>query len=98
MFRLVKGQRFIDGHPNVYRLQSNHRTLEAAKKAGKKINTTYQNNSVGNFFFFIQEEVVGEGIDILVAIPLFQGWKTVFEINADNIFSELFFTPVDKTS
>ncbi len=95
MFRLVKGQRFIDGHPNVYFLQSNHRTLETAKKAGKKINTTYQNNSVGNFFFFIQEQVVGEhGYKDSV----FTGWKTVFEINADNIFSELFFTPVDKTS
>lgn len=95
MFRVVKGQRFIDGHPNVYFLQSNHRTLETAKKAGKKINTTYQNNSVGNFFFFIQEEVVGEhGYKDSV----FTGWKTVFEINANNIFSELFFKPVEKTS
>jgi len=47
---------------------------------------------VGKIF---EEQVVGEhGYKDSV----FTGWKTVFEINADNIFSKLFFTPVDKTS
>jgi hypothetical protein len=77
-FRVIRGQRFIDGHPNVYYVQSNHRTLEAATKAGKKINTTYQNNSVGNFFFLIQDEVEGT-------------WKVVSKIKANNVVSQLFF-------
>lgn len=77
-FRVVRGQRFVDGHPNVYFLESNHKTLEAATKAAKKINTTYQNNSIGNFFFFIQEEVEGN-------------WKIVSKIKVNNVISQLFF-------
>ncbi len=76
-FRVIRGQRFLDC-PNVYHIQSNHRTFEAATKAAKKINTIYQNNTIGNFFFMIQEEVEGN-------------WKVVSKIQINNVLSQLFF-------